>query len=259
MSGGDNGGGNGQAVVRSVTGTLLYTSTKPERMGHERGREEFRVDVHADGSRTIAAHGEIDDAPAVVRDVNVRFDADGAPQEAFVRIAVGGAFRGSGWFRFSDDEAECEAFTSAEGRVSQRIALNEPLRAFGSHAMVNDGFHLNLYDLSKGPGTQVFKNLMLSSPDHRGATGPMLFAIDLAIEYIGKEQLTVAAGTFDALHFRFTDIPGLLEEHPPYVLWCTGDGDYVLLKAVVGGYMQTAYELTSYAQTGAPGVGVVAC
>lgn len=237
-------------VNRSVTGTILYTSTKPERMGQERGREHFRMDFHADGCRTIAAHGQIDDAPAVVRDVNLRIGPDGRPQESFVRIAVGGKFRGSGWFRFADSFAECETMTAVEGRISQRMELDAPLAAFGNHAMVNDGFLLNLYDLSQGPGVQVFRNILLSSPDHRGATGPMLFPIDLAIEFVGSEQLAVRAGTFNALHFRFMDIPGLLLEHPPYDLWCTDDGDYVLLKAQVGGYMQTAYELTSYARTG---------
>jgi hypothetical protein len=77
----------------------------------------------------------------------------------------------------------------------------------------------------------------------------MLFPIDLAIEFVGRETLKVAAGKFDALHFRFTDIPGLPLEHPPYDLWCTDDGDYVLLKAAVGGYMQTAYELAAYDRT----------
>jgi len=237
-------------VIRSVTGTILYTSTRPDRMGSGRGREHFRMDIHADGCRTIAAHGEIDDAPAVVRDVNLRVAADGRPQESFARIAVGGAFRGSGWFRFSDMLAECEAHTAVEGRVSQRIELSAPLIAFGNHAMVNDGFLLNLYDLSQGPGVQIFRSILLSSPDHRGATGPMLFPIDLAIEFVGRETLKVAAGRFAALHFRFTDIPGLPLEHPPYDLWCTDDGDYVLLKAAVGGYMQTAYELTAYDRTG---------
>lgn len=241
-----------RGVSRSITGTILYTSTKPDRMGHERGREHFRIDVHADGCRTIAAHGEIDDAPAVVRDVNLRIGADGLPQESFVRIAVGGEFRGSGWFRFASDLAECEAFTAVEGRVTQTMKLERPLRAFGNHAMVNDGYLLNLYDLSQGPGTQVIRNILLSSPDHRGATGPMLFGIDLAIEFVGRESIEVGAGRFDALHFRFTDIPGLLLEHPPYDLWCTDDGDYVLLKAVVGGYMQTAYELTAYQATEEP-------
>ena len=236
-------------ITRSITGTILYTSTMADRPGAERGREHFRIDMHADGCRTIAAHGEIDDAPAVVRDVNLRVDADNRPQESFVRIAVGGEFRGSAWFRFSNTHAECEAWTNIEGRVSQQMALERPLPAFGNHAMVNDGFLLNLYDLSKGPGVQVTRRMLLSSPDHRGATGPMLFAIDLAVEFVGRETLTVGAGTFAALHFRFTDIPGLPLEHPPYDLWCTDDGDYVLLRARVGGYMQTHYELTSYTQT----------
>jgi len=185
-------------------------------------------------------------AGGVVRDVNLRVGADFRPQESFVRIAVGGEFRGSAWFRFGGLVAECEAFTAVEGRVSQRMELAAPLPAFGNHAMVNDGFLLNLYDLSKGPGVQVTRGMLLSSPDHRGATGPMLFGIDLATEFVGRERLCVAAGTFEALHFRFVDIPGLPLEHPPYDLWCTDDGDYVLLKAAVGGYMQTAYELTAY-------------
>ncbi len=233
-------------VTRSVTGTIRYTSNQEQRRGAERGREYFRIDVHSDGSRTIAAHGEIDDAPAVVRDVSLRLGPDRWPEECFVRIAVGGELRGSGWFRFTDDQAECQAFTSAEGRVSQFMALERRPAAFGNHAMINDAFLLALYDLSKGPGIQVTKRLLLSSPDHRGATGPMLFAVDLALEYVGEEQLSVAAGDFAALHFRMADVPGLPQEHPEYDLWVTADGDYVLLKAAVGGYMQTAYELTDY-------------
>lgn len=235
-------------VVRSITGNILYTSNQEQRRGAERGREQFRIDVHADGSRTISAHGEIDDPPAVVRDVNLRVDAQRFPTECFVRIAVGGLFRGSAWFRFDRHVAECQAYTSLEGRVAQTMELERPLAAFGNHAMINDGFLLALYDLSKGPGVQVMKKLLLSSPDHRGATGPMLFAVDLAIEFVGRTELSVAAGRFSALHFRMVDVPGLPEAHPEYDLWVSDDGDYVLLKAAVGGYMQTAYELTAYEQ-----------
>lgn len=239
-------------VVRSITGTLAYTSTKPERLGAGRGREHFRIDVHADGCRTIAAHSEIDDPPPVVRDVNLRVDAAGLPQESFVRIAVGGRFRGSAWFSFTPGLAECEARTELEGRVSQRMALDGPLPAFGNHAMVNDGFLMSRYDLARGAGTQVIRRMLLSSPDHRGATGPMLFAVDVAISFIGRERVAVMAGSFDALHFRIVDVPGMPEEHPVYDLWTTADGDSVLLKAAVGGYMQTAYELVAYEQRQAP-------
>lgn len=232
-------------IRRSVTGAILYTSGQEHRRGVERGREQFRMDLHADGSRTIAAHCEIDDPPPVVRDVNLRLDAEGTPQDCFVRIAVGGAFRGSAWFRFAARMAECEACTTIEGRVSQRIALAEPLPAFGNHAIVNDGFLFSLYDLSQGPGVQVIERLLLSSPDHRGATGPMLFPVDLAIEYVGEVELCVLAGTHRALHFRVVDVPGMPVEHPEYDMWVTADGDYVVLKAEVGGYMQTAYELVA--------------
>lgn len=32
-------------------------------------------------------------------------------------------------------------------------------------------------------------------------------------------------------------------EHPPYEVWTTADGDYVMLKSFVSGYMMTHYEL----------------
>jgi hypothetical protein len=81
----------------------------------------------------------------------------------------------------------------------------------------------------------------------------MLFRVDLAIEYVGAERVQVGAGAFEALHFRMVDVPGLPLEHPPYDLWCTDDGDYLLLKAKVGGYMQTAYELTACKRAGGTG------
>ncbi|WP_269792535.1 hypothetical protein [Stenotrophomonas sp. Iso1] len=232
-------------VIRSITGTLRYTSNQAHRMGVERGRESFRLDVHRDGSRVLAAHCEIDDAPAVVRDVNLRLDANNLPQECFVRIAVGGQFRGSGWFAFGPTEAQCESTTTVEGRISQRFPLQAPLQAFGNHAIINDSYAMSLYDLSQGPGKQTFF-MLLSSPDHRGATGPMIFPVSLAIEYVGEEEIEVIAGRFKARHFRILDV-GMPEEHPDYDLWVTADEHYIVLRATVTGYMQTAYELDSYA------------
>jgi len=231
-------------ITRSITGSIQYTSKQSHRLDAERGRESFQLDVHRDGSRVLAAHCEIDDAPPVVRDVNLRVDADNLPRECFVRIAVGGQFRGSGWFNFSPTEAQCESNTTVEGRVSQRFPLQSPLLAFGNHAIINDAYAMSLYDLSQGPGKQSFF-MLLSSPDHRGATGPMIFPVQLAIEYVGEEEIEVIAGRFKARHFRILDV-GMPEEHPDYDLWVTADEHYIVLRATVTGYMQTAYELSSY-------------
>ena len=228
-------------VRTAITGSIKYLSTQPHRPGAERGRETFRIDLHADGCRVIAAQSQIDDAPPVVRDVNLGVDPYGLPRDCFVRIAVGGKFRGSAWFVFDEATAHCEAMTTLEGRVAQTIKLGQPLRSFGNHALINDGFAMSLYDLSKGPGRQTF-HMLLSSPDHRGATGPMAYPLQLTIEYVGEEVLVVEAGEFRARHFRIFDV-GMPVEHPDYDLWVTADSDYILLKATITGYMQTHYEL----------------
>jgi hypothetical protein len=101
-----------------------------------------------------------------------------------------------------------------------------------------------LFDLSQADGgVQSIDEMLLSSPDHRGATGPMLFRIGFGVEYHGEEKIEVEAGTFDALHFRFVSSPGLPEAHPPYDIWCTNDDDFLFLRGDIGGYMQTYYEL----------------
>jgi hypothetical protein len=228
---------------RSIRGTIRYTSKKPERMDEERGREYFMINVHADGKRTCIAHCEIDDRPSVMRDITYSLDEHWHPTDCFVRLTVDDQFMGTGWFRFGDDYAECETYTATDGRVSQRMATNGRLQTFQNHAIACDSWHLRLFDLNKGPGVQAIDEMLLSSPDHRGATGPMLFRIGMGIEYVGEETVEVEAGRFDALHFRFVSTPGLPQEHPPYDVWCSNDDDYILLRAGVAGYMQTHYEL----------------
>ena len=232
----------------SLRGTIRYTSKKPERLDQERGRETFQMNVHADGRRTLIAECEIDDRPSVTRYVVHSLDADWLPTDCFVRLAVGDRFQGTGWFRFTARAAECESFTAVEGRVSQRMALDGPCRAFGNHAISGDGLLMHLYDPARGPGVDTM-DILLSSPDHRGATGPLLFAVAMGLEYVGEERIEVAAGTFDALHFRVVSTPGLPQEHPPYDIWTSADGHYVFLKGEVGGYMKTHYELVEFDRT----------
>lgn len=230
---------------RTLRGKILYTSNKPERLGQERGREYFVVTDQADGVRVVHSHCEIDDPPNVIRDVVLSLSpGDWYPIDCSVRLSVGDRYEGTGLMRFGDRVAECETFNHRDGRISQRIELDQRVRWLGAHPILGDALCLRVYPREAGPGRQFFPNMMLTSPDHRGATGPMLFPLGFGLEFVGEEKVTVAAGTFDALHFRYVDTAGQLpEEHPPYDVWCSADGDYLFLKGGVGGYMQTAYEL----------------
>jgi len=240
---------------RSIRGTLQYTSNKPERKGQERGREHFSIVVHGDGRRTLSAHCEIDDAPPVMRDVVYSVDTEGRPVDAFVRLGVDDRFVGSSWFRFGDGLIECEAYTALEGRISQRVETSGRIPLFGTHPIQADAWICRLADLSRGPHAEIHKHVYMSSLDHRGATGPLIVShpSGLRLEFLGRESVTVKAGTFDALHFLIGDpkeVPASETRnepgrHPRYELWCTADGDYVTLKAWVSGYMMTAYELVA--------------
>jgi hypothetical protein len=229
----------------TIRGVIRYTSKKPERLDQERGREYFTLTRQADDVAVLHAHCEIDDPPNVLRDVVLAMrNADSSPLDCSVRLSVGDRFEGSGWIRFTDGEVECESFNQRDGRISQRVETPGRVRWLQSHPIVGDALLMKLYDLSQGPGKAFFSDLYLTSPDHRGATGPLLFRTGFALVYVGEEEVEVAAGTFRARHFQVTDTAGNLpEEHPPYEVWCTADDDYILLKAGAGGYMQTHYEL----------------
>ncbi len=229
---------------RTIRGTIQYTSKKPERLGQERGREYFTLTQQSDGSHVLHAHCEIDDEPNVVRDVVLAMRADSSPIDCSVRISVGDKYEGSGWMRFTDTFVECETHNQRDGRISQKVELTQRVKWLQAHPILGDALLMRLYDLSNGPGKTFFPNIFLSSPDHRGATGPLLFKTGFGIVYVGEEDIEVGAGKFRARHFQVVDTAGNLpEEHPPYNLWCTADDDYLLLKAGVDGYMQTYYEL----------------
>ena len=229
---------------RTIRGTIRYTSKQPERMDAERGREFFSLTRQSDDMLIMHAHCEIDDEPNVVRDVVLAMDAQSAPYDCHVRLTVGDKFEGSGWMYFTEDKACCETWSATDGRIQQELLTEGRIKWLQAHPIVGDGLLMKLYDLEQGPGKTFFPDLMLTSPDHRGATGPELFPIGFGLQYVGEEEVTVAAGTFAARHFQVVDTAGNLpEEHPPYDVWVTADEDYLLLKAAVAGYMQTHYEL----------------
>lgn len=232
---------------RTISGKILYTSRKPERMGEERGREYFTFTVHGDGKRTMRARCEIEEPnPTVLRDITYSLDENDMPMDCFVRLTIGDKFMGSGLFIIRDGYVECESYGPSIGRISQRMKIVGNFDGFGTHPIQGDAYITKKLDLSRGPHVHQLRTF-LPSPDHRGATPPLIAEANIQLAYVGEETVTVKAGTFDCRHFRFTDEHGGMATdkggHPPYDLWVTADDDAIFIQGGVGGYMQTWYEL----------------
>ncbi len=235
---------------RRISGRIAYTSRKPEMMGKPRGFETFSFTHHGDGSVIMTAHCEIEEpAPTVMRDIVYAMGPGRRPRNLHVHLTVGDAFMGSGWINASETpeggRLECESNSPSLGRISQVVDYKGHIDGFGTHPIVGDAFISLALNLSKGPHKHNLR-VFLPSPDHRGATPPLLAEVNITLEYVGDETVTVQAGTFQCRHFRFIDesaggMGG--KEHPQYDIWVTADDDAIFVQGGVGGYMQTWYEL----------------
>ena len=237
---------------RTVSGKIRYTSMKPGMEGQERGREWFSFTHHGDGSTIMRATCEIEEPdPAVLRDVTYHLAPGMVPQNLHVHLTIGDSFMGSGWLRHDAETGviECESFGPSIGRVSQRVKAGA-FDAFGTHPVVGDGFLARKMETSKGPHRRTMR-CFLPSPDHRGATPPLIAEVNIVLEYVGEAEKTVAAGTFACRHFRFVDdSPGGMggKTHPDYDVWVTADDDCVLVYGAIDGYMMNRYELVEFSR-----------
>jgi hypothetical protein len=207
------------------------------------GFEEWTIGTDGEGARTLRAHCEMAvGGEEIVRDSVQSVAADFHPIDAFVRIQREGRFTGSGWFRFTDSEAECEAWSVDGGRISERAAIQRPMRGFGTHVLVADGWMAATFPYHLGPGhSHSWGENLIHSTHHLGATGPMLAKTGSGLEFVGDETVDVPAGTFECHRLRFV---GFTNDHPPYDFWVTNDGDFLFVRGEVGGYLNGLFELT---------------
>jgi len=232
---------------RTVSGKIRYTSEKQGMEGQERGREWFNFTHHSDGSTIMRACCEIEEPePTVLRDIILHIGPDRMPQNLLVHLTLGDGFLGSGWMRYNADanEIECESCGPTIGRNSEKRGAGE-FDAFGTHPVVGDGFTTRLMDTGRGPHRRKMR-FFLPSPDHRGATAPQIAEVEMMMEYVGEEEKTVAAGTFNCRHYRYVDesdagMGG--ERHPDFDMWVTADADCILVYGSIDGYMMNRYEL----------------
>jgi hypothetical protein len=233
--------GNG-AQHRVISGRIDYLiDGHPDFPDRHWGVEHWRMSQHADGHRIMRAYCELNDGEPLIRDVITCVDADFHPHDVYARLVKNNRFCGSTWYTFSDTLAEYQGFTAEKGRTSDKVAITRAMRGFGTHNLGGDAWMAARYDLSKGPGIQTFKNNLLTSIDHRGATGPGFERTTTSsLQYFGVEQVDVPAGEFSCHHFAFVMTSN---DHPPYDFWVTTDGDYLFIKGTVSAPYNWSFEL----------------
>jgi len=220
---------------RNVVGKMLYISDD----GTERGREWFSFTYRKDGQITLRAYCEIDDT-RVERDIVQTMNDKFHPLDCFCRLHVKGEFLGTGWIRVSEKEAECEVSSAVLGRVHQVMPLAKPVKSLVSHPIVADGLLMAGFDHSRPEKIQTWEGGLSTSPLLDGGSGPLLaLGKERGAEYVGPEQITTPAGTFDTHHYRM-----LMGKRPDgrqlsYDLWCRHP-DYLVVRAEVGNYLSNA-------------------
>jgi len=199
---------------RSYQGKVLYLTDGAGEMG----REMFYVTIQPDGTRTMRVVCEMDD-DRLLRDVVMTVDAAWKPVDAFVRLSIQEQTVGSSWYRFSDDLAECQGYTAKEGRIDQRFQTPSHTTRLGTHPVHGDAWGLARLK-SRVPGVIEDDPGVDFSTSHmpNGGSGPYLMPSTGRVRrrYIGREKMTVAAGSFETEHFQL-----LFGDLTPLDAWVT--------------------------------------
>lgn len=222
--------------MRSYRGRMAYLTAD----GAVTGREFFSVTVLPDGGRVLRAQCEMDER-ALIRDVFLAVDSEWRPLDGFVRLTVDGVRRGSSWYLFEEHEAWCEGCTAVEGRISQHGRSREPIQSFGTHSLHNDAWTVGRLRQWRGEqGAMPLASYTTSvTPD--GSTGPLLIARGAGTSTImdlGREQVSVPGGQFEAHHIRIS-VPGVDD----FDVWAAGE-DCVPVRLTSDGLDQS-YELVA--------------
>ena len=188
-------------IVRWAEGVIAY---RVKSNGHVNGFENWRLDVHPDGSKSMTATVRYQPRPTL-RHVFHRVDAAGNPVDTFASYWIDGTWRGNAWYVREGDRWSGRIL-SASGTQTHAV---EPQQRFAMvpHVLAVDSWRARLFDKSRG-GKQAILGYNMDST----ALGPTSLQGKLmhySFEYLGQEHLTVPAGDFDAEHYRIEGVVDL--------------------------------------------------
>lgn len=206
--------GSNANIVRWAAGTIAYRVAST---GTVNGHENWRLTVHPDGSRTMAA--QVAYTPRdVLRHAIHRIDAEWHPLESYVMSWIGGAWKGSALLTPAPTGLRVAASLPTGPKTQDAPA--PPHVSIVPHLLAIDSWRARHVDRSitaPQPVSSYNFNAVGDGPD--GLLGRVM---DYRITYLGPERVTVPAGTFATEHYRIEDAVDL---------YLTGE-DFLVVKFV---------------------------
>ncbi|MSO97156.1 MAG: hypothetical protein EXR11_02905 [Rhodospirillaceae bacterium] len=184
-------------VTRWATGTIAY---RVKSTGAVNGYETWRLSVHPDGSRTMAATVQYSPRD-IQRHVIHRIDAQLRPLDTYALYWIDGQWRGTALVTRGNGELNVSANTP-EGPLSQNLKAPEHITIV-PHVLAVDSWRALMVDKTK-PGPQAIASYGFDATA-QGVTSLLGKAMNYRLTYNGPEQVTVPAGTFASDHFRIED------------------------------------------------------
>ena len=188
-------------ILRWAQGTIAY---RVKSTGRVNGFEHWRLDVHPDGTKSMAATVRYQPRP-VMRHVFHRVDAADNPLDTFASYWIDGSWRGNAWY-VMDEPRWSGRILSGEGVQTHTVEPEQPF-AMVPHVLAVDSWRARLVDKSTSGKQPILGYNMDATALGPNSLQGKLFHYD--IEYLGKQRITVPAGDFDTEHFRIEDVVDL--------------------------------------------------
>ncbi|MSO97155.1 MAG: hypothetical protein EXR11_02900 [Rhodospirillaceae bacterium] len=181
-------------IVRWAEGKYIYRTADGKR---ERAWERFHLNTHPDGSRTIIMWHDLY-ARNNQFTVVVRVAENYRPIQAYLSYWSPNGYKGSNLINIMGDKLT--AITNGpQGLITQSISVPENV-SIGTHPVAADGWH-SWYEDKNAKGMQ--KGTLYSIEATADNSKPPLgTSIPFEFERLGKEKITVPAGTFDVIKYK---------------------------------------------------------
>jgi hypothetical protein len=187
--------GPNKSITRWAEGSYIYRGDNGAR---ERGTENFRLNVHPDGTRTLIMWHDLY-ARNIQYTVVLRTAADFRPLQAFANYWSENGYKGSILVTLNGDRLHAVS-NGPNGMVTQDLMVPRNV-SIGTHPVSGDGWH-GWYIDEKAKGVQEI-GVIYGIESGGDLTKPALGALrPQKFEVLGREKITVPAGTFEAQKLR---------------------------------------------------------